>query len=381
MSGRASFMGEALELAARGRGYASPNPLVGAVVVKGGRVVGRGWHARFGGPHAEAAALKAAGRKAKGATLYVTLEPCAHVGKTPPCVDAIVAAGVATVVLGARDPNPQAAGGVAALRERGVRIVTGVLERQCRELNAPFYKFVRTGLPLVSAKWAMTADGKIATARGDSRWITAAKARAFAHELRAAHDAVLVGIGTVLTDAPVLTARLGIAGPDGSSWQPRRVILDSRARTPTRAPLWTAGNAGPITVFVSQQADPARIKALTEKGAEVIPLPSVEERLSVAGVLKALAERGVLSVLIEGGAEVLGSFLDARAVDRAYVFIAPKIIGGRDGVTAVRGDGVDRVSQSQEMRIKGVRRFDQDLLIEGLLGDWKWLAPTTGDRG
>jgi diaminohydroxyphosphoribosylaminopyrimidine deaminase/5-amino-6-(5-phosphoribosylamino)uracil reductase len=383
MSFHQDFMQEALYLAARGRGYVSPNPMVGALVVKASRVVGRGYHGRFGERHAEVVALGEAGPKARGGTLYVTLEPCAHAGKTPPCVDAIRAAGIRTVILGARDPNPKAAGGVQALQAFGIKVVTGVLEEACRAQNAAFFKFVRTGLPLVSAKWAMTADGKIATARGDSRWITAAKARAYSHDLRGSHDSVLVGIGTVLTDAPLLTARLGLAAPDGSTWQPRRVILDSRARTPVRAPLWSAENGGPILVFVSDELAEDRVKPLKDKGAEVIRLPAPAGRLPVPAVLQALSQRGVLSVLVEGGAEVLGSFLDARVVDRVYVFVAPKIIGGRDGVTAVRGGGVDRVSQSQEVRVTGVRQFDQDLLIEGRLGDWSWFDPAggPGERG
>jgi len=375
MKAHERFLREALRLALRGRGFASPNPMVGAVVVKASRIVGRGWHERFGGPHAEVGALAQAGKKARGATLYVTLEPCSHWGKTPPCVGAILKAGIRTVVVGTRDPNAVAAGGSAALRAAGVRVVSGVLDEECRLLNAGFFKFIRTGLPLVSAKWAMTADGKIATARGDSRWITAAKASAFAHELRANHDAVLVGIGTVLTDAPLITARLGLAAPDGSRWQPRRVVLDGRARTPLNAPLWTAENGGPLIIFVTEHAPAERIGGLQEKGAEVVVLPAQEGRVSVEAVLKALAERGVLSVLVEGGAEVLGSFLDARAVDRVYAFVAPKIIGGRDGVTAVRGRGVDRVSQCQELCDIRTRQFDRDLLIEGHLGDWAWLTP------
>lgn len=367
------FMRKALELAANGRGWTSPNPMVGAVVVKAGKIVGQGWHRRFGGPHAEVEALGDAGAKAKGADLYVTLEPCNHHGKTPPCVDAILKAGIKTVVLGARDPHEKAAGGAKALAKKKVKVVEGVLEGACRRLNAGFFKLVRTGLPLVSAKWAMTADGKIATARGDSKWITSPKARAFAHVLRGRHDAVLVGIGTVLTDAPLLTCRLGLERPEKGHWQPRRVILDSRARTPLDAPLWTAEGGGPIVIVTSSDAPLDRVKALKDKGAEIVTLFSSGDGLPIEETLKALAKLGVMSVYVEGGSEVLGSFLDTRSVDRAYVFIAPKIVGGREGVTAVRGRGVERVSESQALRVTRVRRLGEDVLIQGRLGAWNWL--------
>ena len=219
----------------------------------------------------------------------------------------------------------------------------------------------------------MTADGKIATARGDSKWITSPKARAFAHVLRGRHDAVLVGIGTMLTDAPLLTCRLGLEHPTENQWQPARVILDSQARTPLDAPLWTAEGGGRIVVVVSKDAPRNRVLALKEKGAEVVELAPTEGHLPVPRVLKALARLGVLSLFVEGGAEVLGSFIDAQAVDRAYVFVAPKIVGGREGVTAVRGRGVDRVSESQELRVTRARRLGGDVLIQGRLGDWKWI--------
>jgi diaminohydroxyphosphoribosylaminopyrimidine deaminase/5-amino-6-(5-phosphoribosylamino)uracil reductase len=373
MPSHEEFMIEALSLARHGIGWTSPNPVVGALVIRDGKVLGRGWHERFGAAHAEVAALSQAGGRARGATLYVTLEPCNHRGKTPPCVGAIVKAGIKRVVIGVRDPNPVAKGGAAALRAAGIEVIEGVLDTECRLELAPFFRYIRTKRPLVSAKWAMTVDGKIATVRGDSKWITSAKSRAFAHTLRAAHDAVMIGIGTVLTDAPLLTARLGLVAPDGNSWQPRRVILDSQARMPLDAPLWTAENGGPIVIFVGAKAEDGRIRKLQDKGAEVVPVPEKNHRLSVDAVLTKLAEMGVLSLYVEGGAEVLGSFVDAKAVDRVYVFIAPKIIGGREGVTAVRGRGVDRISQCQEMNVLQVRHFGQDLMVEGRVGDWAWL--------
>lgn len=372
------FLEEALELAQRGRGWTSPNPVVGAVVVNGDGVVGRGYHRRYGAAHAELEALHEAGSRARGGTLYVTLEPCNHYGKTPPCTEAIAKAGIARVVLGCLDPNPKSKRGMEALRAKGIEVVSGVLEKACREANAPFFKRMRTKLPLVTAKWAMTADGKIATARGDSKWITSPAARAEAHRLRGEHDAILVGIGTVLTDAPLLTVRLGLPDQGEPAWQPRRVILDSMARTPLDAPLWTAEGGGPIVIFVTPGAPADRRKALEEKGAQVVELPEETDgerkMLPVRAALEYLAEAGALSVFVEGGSEVLGSFLDARMVDRVAVFVAPKIVGGRDGVTAVRGRGVDRVSESLDMQVTGVRQVEQDVLIEGRLGDWAWLA-------
>ena len=375
MSIHEKFMREALALARKGCGWSSPNPMVGALVVKAGKVVGRGWHPYYGGPHAEVVALFNAGRKAQGATLYVTLEPCAHRGKTPPCVDAIREAGVKTVVLGARDPNPLAAGGVELLRRGKVKVVLEELEPVCRRANAPFFKHVRTGLPFVTAKWAMTLDGKIATAQGDSQWITAPRARAFAHSLRGQHDAVLVGIGTVLHDAPLLTCRFGLLGPAEHVWQPRRVVLDSQARMPLDAPLWTAPNGGPILIVVSAEAPLERVQALQDKGAEIINLVPEGGRPPVQKALDALAKRGVTSLLVEGGAEVLGSFLDARLVDRAYVFVAPKIAGGRGALSAVAGQGVERIRDASELRAMYVRKLGPDLLLAGRLGDWAWLEP------
>lgn len=376
MPNHEAFMKKALALAEAGRGWTSPNPVVGAVVAKGGKVAGSGFHARFGEAHAETAALAKAGKMAKGATLYVTLEPCNHHGKTPPCTDAILAAGIKRVVFGAHDPNALAAGGAKRLKKKGVEVIGGVLEDACRAQNAPFFRRIRTGRPFVTGKWAMTADGKIATARGDSKWITSAPARAFAHELRRTHDAVLVGIGTALADAPLLTVRLGLDAKKGKHalvYQPRRVILDSHARLPLDAPIWTAEGGGPIVVVVSSEAPLERVKALKDKGAEIVPLLPEKGRLPVNEVLDALAQLGIQSVLVEGGSEVLGSFLDAHAVDRACVFIAPKIVGGREGVTAVRGKGVDRVVHAQAIRIDRIERLGDDVLLDGKLGDWSWL--------
>lgn len=367
-SAHEKFMQEALSLAIKGQGFVSPNPMVGAVVLKAGKVVGRGWHKKYGGPHAEVFALRDAGEKAKGSALYCTLEPCNHTGKTPPCVQAILKAGISTVFIGALDPNPTAAGGVKALRAAGVKVVTGICEWDCERLNAPFFKSIKTGLPFVSLKWAMSADGKIATASGDSKWITGKEARAFGHVLRARHDAVLVGIATLLKDGSQLTVRNASGNVSGP--QPRRVILDGSARTPLNAPLWDAKNGGQVIVITCTGAPVSQVKSLQERGAEVIELDPVDDRLPTEEVLRALAKLRIQSVLVEGGSRVLGSFIDARLGDRAYVFIAPRIIGGRDSVTAVAGAGAGEVSKGLELVNREIHILGQDVLISGALSPW-----------
>src|SRR5262245_22463526 len=322
------WMGRALELAERGRGYVEPNPLVGAVVVRDGRLAGEGWHRRYGEAHAEVHALAAAGEAARGATLYVTLEPCCHHGKTPPCTDAVLRAGVARVVAAIADPFPQVAGqGAALLRAAGVAIEFGVCEAEARRLNAPYLKLLTTGLPYVIAKWAMTLDGKIATRTGDSRWISNESSRRRVHELRGRMDAIVVGIGTVLADDPLLTAR-----PTGPRI-PTRVILDSAARTPLTSQLSHTARETP-TLIVSTSAAPAsQQEALQAAGCEILTLPAVEKRVSIAALLAELGRRQMTNVLIEGGAEVLGSFLDADAIDEVHVFVAPLLVGGAEAHT------------------------------------------------
>ncbi|MFH0939980.1 MAG: bifunctional diaminohydroxyphosphoribosylaminopyrimidine deaminase/5-amino-6-(5-phosphoribosylamino)uracil reductase RibD [Planctomycetota bacterium] len=367
-----NFMSEALSLAERGRGWVSPNPMVGALVVKDNHIIGRGWHQQFGGPHAEVFALREAGAAAAGATLYCTLEPCHHFGKTPPCIPTVIQAGIRTVVLGARDPNPVAGGGMEALQSSGVTVITGICEQECRCLNAPFFKFVRTGLPLISLKWAMTADGKLATAAGQSQWITSEAAREFAHGLRARHDAVLIGINTLLADSARLTCRVAI---NDKIRQPQRVILDSEARTPLDAPLWTAVGGGPIVIFCKTSAPAARRVALQSRGADVVtldsPLPS-SSGVPLREMLIALGRRGVLSVLVEGGSAILGSFVDARLADKAFIFVAPKILGGRASLSAVSGMGLGTLADCLELQALEIARLGPDVLLSGQIGDWNW---------
>ena len=352
------FMRLAIAQARLGLGRTSPNPSVGAVVVRGGRVVGRGHTAPAGGPHGEVRALQQAGRRSRGATLYVTLEPCAHFGRTPPCVDAIRAAGIARVVVGTRDPNPGVAGGGAGkLRRGGIEVVVGVERARCDELIAAFRKHVTSGMPLVTLKLAASLDGRIATRTGASKWITGERARAVAHRLRNEHDAVLVGVGTIIQDDPALTCRVR-GGRD-----PLRVVLDSRLRIPLRAQVLTNGMAAG-TVIATVQASGAAWKRLQQRGVELITVPRENDGLSLRHVLRRLGRRGLMSVLVEGGAAVAGSVLRAKLVDRMVLFCAPKLIGG-DGWPMIDALGVSTMASVVALDEMRVHRVGADLMITG----------------
>jgi diaminohydroxyphosphoribosylaminopyrimidine deaminase/5-amino-6-(5-phosphoribosylamino)uracil reductase len=361
------LMRRALALAERGRGRTRPNPVVGAVIVRRGRVVGEGFHLRAGEPHAEVHALRAAGDAARGATLYVSLEPCSHTGRTGPCTEAIIAAGVARVVVGCRDPNPLVDGkGTARLRRAGIRVDVGCLEADCAAANRAFAIWVRERRPLVTLKAAATLDGHIADgAARDHRapvWITGPAARQAAHELRAAHDAVLVGAGTVLADDPRLTVRLpGRARAAGAA--PLRVVLDGRLRTPPWARV--LGRGAPTLIVTAAGAGPARVRALEAAGAEVLALPARAGRVDLGRVLAALAARDVQSLLVEGGADVLGAFIRARLCDRVALFVAPRLIGGGVPVAAGRGLPVARALELGKLEVRPVGR---DLLLAGDVG-------------
>ena len=353
------FMRMALCLAARARGATLPNPMVGALVVRSGRVVGRARHVKAGQPHAEAIALARAGAAAKGSTLYVTLEPCSHTGRTPPCVDGILKAGVRRVVAAMVDPDPRVRGrGLRRLRARGVRTTVGVLEEEVRSLNAPFITRVSRRRPFVTVKLAASLDGRIAAAGGHSRWISGPPARRFAHRLRAENEAVLVGVKTVLADDPRLTAR---GGPVRRRLI--RVVLDSALRTPPGARLFRS--AGPIWIAAGPRASLSKEARLRGAGAEVLRFPGGNGRVRFSAVLKELARRGVSRLLIEGGGEVVASALEARAVDRAVWIIAPKIFGAGGTVPAVAGKGAR--SPDRSVRLEGVRarRMGEDWVMEG----------------
>jgi diaminohydroxyphosphoribosylaminopyrimidine deaminase / 5-amino-6-(5-phosphoribosylamino)uracil reductase len=334
-----TWMLRALELAERGRGHVEPNPLVGAVAVQGGRLVGEGWHEKFGQAHAEVNALAAATGQTQGATLYVTLEPCCHHGKTPPCTDAVIQAGVTRVVAATLDPFGQVSGqGAARLRSAGITVEVGLCEQEARALNAPYLKLLTTGWPYVHAKWAMTLDGKIASSTGDSRWISNESSRQRVHQLRGRMDAIIVGIGTVLADDPLLTAR-----PPG----PRtacRVILDSHGRLPLTSQLVRTARQVPTFVVAGAENKP-NDEPLRAAGCEVVHLPG-EDRPGIVELLTALGSRRFTNVLVEGGSEVLGSFLDIRAIDEVHVFLAPRLAGGRTAFSPIAGAGCAKIADA-----------------------------------
>jgi diaminohydroxyphosphoribosylaminopyrimidine deaminase/5-amino-6-(5-phosphoribosylamino)uracil reductase len=355
------FMRRALDLADRAAGLTSPNPLVGAVVVRDSVVVGEGFHAGPGRPHAEIEALRAAGDRAGGATLYVTLEPCAHQGRTSPCAPALVAAGLARVVVATGDPNPLVDGrGLEILRRAGIAVDTGLLADEARAQNRAFFTWVTHRRPHVTLKTAMTLDGKIADVHGGSRWITGEAARAETHRLRSRADAIVVGIGTALTDDPELTVRLGAPWPR----EPYRVVVDGKARLPTGARLIHAGTPGRAVIAVGPGAPAGRLRQLAAAGATVVECSGSPGRVDLRHLLGWLAEREVLAALVEGGGGLNAAFLEAGLVDRVVVFIAPRLLGGRAAPTPVEGGGR---SLKEALRVVGatVRPIGEDFVIEG----------------
>ena len=360
------------ELALRGRGRVSPNPLVGAVVLRDGAAVAEGWHEGPGLPHAEAAALAAAGEAARGATMVCTLEPCSHHGRTPPCADALVAAGVARVVIGAADPlERDRAQGREVLRAAGIEVAVanGADAEACAELNAPFLTWALTGLPHVTLKLATSLDGKIATAGGESQWITGPEARALVHRWRADHDAVGVGLGTAIADDPRLTAR----DVEGPVRQPARVVFDSAARLPLRSALVHGAPEARLIVLAAAGAPPERVVALEAAGAEVAHLEGGPAQRVAAG-LRALGERGIQSLLVEGGAELAGALVAADAVDRVGWFLAPMLIGGGDAPSAIAGAGAQSLALAPRLAGAAVERVGDDLLVTGRLRPLAGLA-------
>ena len=379
-------MQRAVALAARGRGGVEPNPMVGCVLVRGGRIIGKGWHRRFGGPHAEIDALRRCHGSPRGATAYVTLEPCCYHGKTPPCTDALLAAGIKRVVAAVRDPNPRVAGrGLRILRAGDVEVTLGVCGEQAAALNAPFFKFIRKHRPWVILKWAQSLDGKIATHTGDSKWISDEVCRAHAHRQRGLVDAIIVGIGTVLKDDPLLTSRVGGSAARRASFSPTgrlgkpprtatRVVLDSDLRIPLRAQLVRTAKQVPTWIFCGPSAPATRVRRLEAAGCRVTRVPlapfapfspftrshsstAAHRRagsltpptLSLPAVLDELGRAQMLNVLVEGGGRLLGEFMDAGLADELQVYIAPLLVGGAGAPGPLHARGVARVAEAQRV--------------------------------
>ena len=359
------FMRRALRLAARGLGRVSPNPAVGAVLARGDETVGEGYHARCGGPHAEVVALRGAGPRSVGSTLYVSLEPCNHHGRTPPCTEAILKAGVSRVVVAVEDPNPRVkGGGIDRLRAEGVEVAEGVLHKQAARLNEAFFKWSATGLPFFTLKAAVTLDGKIATRTGASRWITGEASRRLVHRLRDRTDAILTGVGTVLADDPLLSVRRGRQTP---SRQPLKIVVDSKARTPAGARLLSDESPGPTIIATTAKAPTGRRVALEAAGAEVWELPDRDGRVDLVALAERLAERGAVSVMIEAGGTLAAAALGAGIVDKAAFFVAPVVFGGETAPTAVEGNGIAEVRDAFRLGRLCTRRLGEDILIEGYL--------------
>ncbi len=358
----------AIALAENGRGRVSPNPMVGAVVVLDGKVIGEGFHAAYGGPHAERAALADCVTDPRGATMYVSLEPCCHHGQTPPCTDAILEAGIARVVVASDDPTEKASGrGLGILRDEGVEVVVadGEPAMRARRLNQAFRKHARTGRPHVLFKSAMTLDGKVATRTGDSKWISGEESRLLSHHWRAERDAVVVGIGTALADDPQLNARIG-----GEPRQPRRVVFDSEGRLPLDSQLVRGAPELSLTVVVGRAASRLQTDALEVAGAEVIVATGENEPARVRSALDQLGAAGVTSILLEGGPKLAGAFLDAGEVDEIRLFLAPVVVGGSNARDPLEGEGVERIAEATRALTLDVERIADDVLISARLREW-----------
>ena len=359
------YMNRAIEQAELGQGWVNPNPLVGAIIVKNGQIIAEGWHERWGDLHAERNAFKNCNADPKGATMYVTLEPCCHHGKTPPCTEALIEKGIARVVVGMTDPNPLVAGkGVELLRNAGIEVITGIEEEKIRKQNRIFIKYITTGMPWVVMKTAMTLDGKIATHTGDSCWVTGEEARMQVQEMRARYIGIMVGAGTAEIDNPMLTCRL-----ERKARQPIRIVVDSKARIALDSQLVETAKQYRTLVAHTQMADNTKLKQLISKGVELISCSETEGRVNVDDLLKKLGKRGIDAILLEGGGELNETFIRKGFIDEVYAFIAPKIIGGRESKTPVEGQGFSAMKDAVSLRDITVDKVGEDILIHGFIKD------------
>jgi diaminohydroxyphosphoribosylaminopyrimidine deaminase/5-amino-6-(5-phosphoribosylamino)uracil reductase len=353
-------MARAIELAARGEGLVEPNPMVGCTLVANGETVGEGWHQRYGGPHAEIEALQSAGARARGATAFVTLEPCGHQGKTGPCTRDLIAAGVSRVVVAQQDPFSQVAGkGIAELRSAGITVDVGLLESEARQLNAPYLKLVKTGRPWIIAKWAMTLDGKIASRSLDSRWVSSRASRDIVHKLRGRVDAIMVGRATAEADDPLLTAR-----PPGSRVAVR-IVLDGKASLGDASQLVQTAREVPVLVAIGKQAAAKDRQRLAAAGCEVVECPGESHADRLAWLLDELGRRQLTNILVEGGGQVLGSLLDLDQIDEVHAFIAPKLIGGAEASGPVGGNGIERMAQAVKLSAPRIEQCGGDVYLHG----------------
>jgi diaminohydroxyphosphoribosylaminopyrimidine deaminase/5-amino-6-(5-phosphoribosylamino)uracil reductase len=358
------FMKGALTLAKLALGYTSPNPAVGAIVVRDGVVVGMGHTQPPGSWHAEVMALQQAGPRAYGGTMYVTLEPCCHYGRTPPCTESIINSGISEVYVATLDPNPVVSGkGVAELQRAGIQVFIGEMEQEAREINEAYIKYIATGIPFVTAKFAMSLDGKIATRKGDSKWISGDESRKFVHRLRQNVDAIMVGVNTVIADDPYLTARFSSGRGGKAKRQPLRVIVDGKGRTPTSAHIF--GEPGDTLLAVMKPLDKDKADAFARMGAEVLELPSRNGLVDLEELMKEMGQREITHVLVEGGGALIGSLFDAGLVDKVITFIAPLIVGGEEARSAVGGIGCDTMAESFALERIRVERFEDDVMVSG----------------
>ncbi|WP_138203613.1 bifunctional diaminohydroxyphosphoribosylaminopyrimidine deaminase/5-amino-6-(5-phosphoribosylamino)uracil reductase RibD [Haloimpatiens lingqiaonensis] len=360
------YMKRAIELSKKGAGCTNPNPLVGAVIVKEGKIIGEGYHEFYGGPHAEVNAFKNCHEDPKGSEMYVTLEPCSHYGKTPPCANEIVKKGIKKVIIGMKDPNELVCGrGIDILKKAGIEVEVGILENEIRKVNEIFIKYITTKNPFCIMKTAMTLDGKIACKTGDSKWISNEISREYVHKLRHRVSAIMVGIGTVLADNPSLTTRLN----NGSGKDAMRVIVDSHGRIPLESKVINVNSAAKTVVAVGQEVEDKKLMALAQKGVQVIKTPGKDGKVDLKYLMNKLGKMGIDSVLLEGGGTLNYSALREGIVDKLMCFIAPKIIGGTDAKTPVEGDGVEFMKECIELGKIEVKNISGDILIEALINN------------